>query len=165
MRKKSQRSELTEATLAAGPQLSGTHLERAGDHNQHVTLHAIRVNGPVTRTEFASMTGLTPAAIANIMKRLLKGADDSRGGTPARGARPAGDQARHQRRELLLGWTQYRPRPYQRRGAGFCRQRPCPAIAPVARAATSDAGPAVGAAILPFSDRFLPTRFALLKTT
>ena len=39
-----------------------------------------------------------------------------------------------------------------------------PAIAPVARAATADDAPAVGAAILPFSDRFLPTRFALLKT-
>jgi predicted NBD/HSP70 family sugar kinase len=72
MRKKSQRTELTEVTRAAGPQLSGTNLERAGDHNQRVTLHAIRVNGPVTRTELASMTRLTPAAIANITKRLLK---------------------------------------------------------------------------------------------
>jgi hypothetical protein len=40
-----------------------------------------------------------------------------------------------------------------------------PAIAPVARALTSDDAPAVGAAILPFSYRLLPTRFALLKTT
>ena len=39
-----------------------------------------------------------------------------------------------------------------------------PAIAPVARAATSDDAPAVGAAILPFSHRLLPTRFALMKT-
>jgi hypothetical protein len=39
-----------------------------------------------------------------------------------------------------------------------------PAIAPVARALTSDDAPAVGAAILPFSYRLLPTRFALLKT-
>jgi predicted NBD/HSP70 family sugar kinase len=38
-----------------------------------------------------------------------------------------------------------------------------PAIATVARAATSDDAPAVGAAILPFSNRFLPTRVALLK--
>jgi len=38
-----------------------------------------------------------------------------------------------------------------------------PAIATVARAATADDAPAVGAAILPFSDRFLPTRLALLK--
>jgi predicted NBD/HSP70 family sugar kinase len=40
-----------------------------------------------------------------------------------------------------------------------------PAISMVARAATADDAPAVGAAILPFSDRFLPTRFALLKPT
>jgi predicted NBD/HSP70 family sugar kinase len=38
-----------------------------------------------------------------------------------------------------------------------------PAIAPVARALTSDDAPAVGAAILPFSHRLLPTRYALLK--
>jgi hypothetical protein len=72
MRKKSQRSELSEATRAARPQLSGTNLERAGDHNQRVTLQAIRVNGAVTRTALASMTALTPAAIANITKRLLR---------------------------------------------------------------------------------------------
>lgn len=54
-----------------GPQLSGTNLERAGDHNQRVTLHAIRVNGPITRTDLADITGLTPPAIANITKRLL----------------------------------------------------------------------------------------------
>jgi hypothetical protein len=29
----------------------------------------------------------------------------------------------------------------------------------------SDDAPAVGAAILPFSERFLPTRLALMKTT
>jgi predicted NBD/HSP70 family sugar kinase len=51
--------------------LSGTNLERAGDHNQRVTLHAIRVNGPVTRAELAVITGLTAPAIANITKRLL----------------------------------------------------------------------------------------------
>lgn len=51
--------------------LSGTNLERAGDHNQRVTLHAIRVNGPITRTELAHITGLTGPAIANITKRLL----------------------------------------------------------------------------------------------
>jgi predicted NBD/HSP70 family sugar kinase len=54
------------------PQLSGSNLERAGDHNQRVTLHAIRVNGPVTRAALAQQTGLTPAAIANITSRLLK---------------------------------------------------------------------------------------------
>lgn len=51
--------------------LSGTNLERAGDHNQRVTLHAIRVNGPITRAELAEITGLTAPAIANITKRLL----------------------------------------------------------------------------------------------
>ena len=56
----------------SGPELSGTNVVRAGDHNQRVTLHAIRVNGPVTRAEIASMTGLTPASIANITNRLLE---------------------------------------------------------------------------------------------
>ncbi len=56
----------------SGPELSGTNLVRAGDHNQRVTLHAIRVNGPVTRAEIAGMTGLTPASIANITNRLLE---------------------------------------------------------------------------------------------
>jgi predicted NBD/HSP70 family sugar kinase len=49
------------------------------------------------------------------------------------------------------------------RMAAFAAQ--IPAIAPVARALTADDAPAVGAAILPFSYRLLPTRFALLKTT
>jgi predicted NBD/HSP70 family sugar kinase len=62
------RAEITESS---GPQLSGTNVARAGDHNQRVTLHAVRVNGPVTRTELTSMTGLTPPAIANITNRLL----------------------------------------------------------------------------------------------
>jgi predicted NBD/HSP70 family sugar kinase len=51
--------------------LSGTNLERAGDHNQRVTLHAIRVTSPITRAELAKITGLTAPAIANITKRLL----------------------------------------------------------------------------------------------
>jgi predicted NBD/HSP70 family sugar kinase len=71
MRKKSPARDRREAAASAGPQLSGTNLERAGDHNQRVTLHAVRVNGPVTRAELASKTGLTPAAIANITNRLL----------------------------------------------------------------------------------------------
>jgi predicted NBD/HSP70 family sugar kinase len=49
------------------------------------------------------------------------------------------------------------------RMAAFAGQ--LPAIAPVARALTSDDAPAVGAAILPFSYQLLPTRFALLKPT
>jgi predicted NBD/HSP70 family sugar kinase len=56
----------------AGMTFSGTNLERAGDHNQRVTLHAIRVNGPITRADLADITGLTPPAIANITKRLMQ---------------------------------------------------------------------------------------------
>src|ERR1700722_7283950 len=72
MRKKTPAQSPVQAAETAGPQLSGTNLARAGDHNQRVTLHAVRVNGPVTRTELASKTGLTPAAIANITNRLLR---------------------------------------------------------------------------------------------
>ena len=54
------------------PRLSGTNLERAADHNQRVTLHAIRVCGSLTRVELAGITGLTAAAIANIARRLLQ---------------------------------------------------------------------------------------------
>jgi predicted NBD/HSP70 family sugar kinase len=54
-----------------GTGLSGTNLERAGDHNQRVTLQAIRIHSPVTRAEIADVTGLTAPAIANITKRLL----------------------------------------------------------------------------------------------
>jgi predicted NBD/HSP70 family sugar kinase len=39
-----------------------------------------------------------------------------------------------------------------------------PSIARIRRAAMSEDAPAVGAAVLPFSIRFLPTRFALMKT-
>jgi predicted NBD/HSP70 family sugar kinase len=56
---------------SAGPRLSGTNLERAGDHNQRVTLQAIRVDGPITRPELVTITGLTPPAIGNITRRLL----------------------------------------------------------------------------------------------
>jgi predicted NBD/HSP70 family sugar kinase len=52
-------------------QLSGTNLQRAADHNQRVTLHAIRVQGATTRVELARLTGLTAPAVANITKRLL----------------------------------------------------------------------------------------------
>ena len=72
MRKKSPAHTPVETAESPGPQLSGTNLARAGDHNQRVTLHAVRVNGPVTRTELALKTGLTPAAIANITNRLLR---------------------------------------------------------------------------------------------
>jgi predicted NBD/HSP70 family sugar kinase len=52
--------------------LTGTNVTRGGDHNQRVTLHAVRVGGPITRVELAAQTGLTPPAIANITNRLLK---------------------------------------------------------------------------------------------
>lgn len=64
-------SDRAETAETGGSHLSGTNLARAGDHNQRVTLHAVRVNGPVTRTDLASTTGLTAAAIANITNRLL----------------------------------------------------------------------------------------------
>jgi predicted NBD/HSP70 family sugar kinase len=51
--------------------LSGTNLQRAADHNQRVTLHAIRVGGSLTRIDLANITGLTPQSIANITRRLL----------------------------------------------------------------------------------------------
>jgi predicted NBD/HSP70 family sugar kinase len=72
MRKKHPPTRRVDAIRSAGPQLSGTNLARAGDHNQRVTLHAVRVNGPVTRSELALHTGLTPPAIANITNRLLR---------------------------------------------------------------------------------------------
>lgn len=52
--------------------LLGTNLERAGDHNQRVTLQAIRLSGAATRTDLALMTGLTAASITNITRRLLR---------------------------------------------------------------------------------------------
>jgi predicted NBD/HSP70 family sugar kinase len=87
MHKKSLDEE-TEATRTAGPGLSGTNLVLAGDHNQRVTLHAIRITGLVTRNDIVAMTGLTGPAIANITKRLLRDglileAGRSRGGRGA----------------------------------------------------------------------------------
>lgn len=52
--------------------LSGTNLERVGNHNYRVTLQAIRVHETVTRTELVAFTGLTSPAIFNITKRLLR---------------------------------------------------------------------------------------------
>jgi len=70
MRKSTNRGQ-TEPAKSKGSHLSGTNLERAGDHNQRVTLQAIRADGPMTRADLASITGLTAPAIANITKRLL----------------------------------------------------------------------------------------------
>jgi predicted NBD/HSP70 family sugar kinase len=72
MREKKSKPFVAVGDRSQGPRLSGSNLQRAGDHNQRVTLHAIRVNGPVTRVALAQQTGLTPAAIANITSRLLK---------------------------------------------------------------------------------------------
>lgn len=44
-----------------------------GDHNLRVTLEAIRRDGPLTRFELGSRTGLTGPGITNILRRL---ADD-----------------------------------------------------------------------------------------
>lgn len=63
---------MTATATRTRPRLSGTNLERAADHNQRVTLHGIRVLGPLTRVELAGITGLTGPAIANITKRLLQ---------------------------------------------------------------------------------------------
>jgi predicted NBD/HSP70 family sugar kinase len=68
----SERIDSAEKSREGGVHLWGTNLERAGDHNQRVTLHAIRLNGPITRTDLADITGLTPPAIANITKRLMQ---------------------------------------------------------------------------------------------
>lgn len=54
-----------------GVRLSGTNLERAADHNQRTVLHAIRVHRSITRVALAQISGLTPPAVANIVKRLI----------------------------------------------------------------------------------------------
>lgn len=54
-----------------GISLSGTNLERAGDYNQRIVLQAIRVSGEASRTNLATITGLTAPTIANITRRLL----------------------------------------------------------------------------------------------
>ncbi|GAA0734109.1 ROK family transcriptional regulator [Sphingomonas japonica] len=51
--------------------LAGANIEHAGQHNQRVVLHAIRVNGTVTRADIAGVTGLTHATVTNITNRLL----------------------------------------------------------------------------------------------
>ena len=63
---------MTPASARVRPRLSGTNLERAADHNQRVTLHAISVCGSLTRVDLAGITGLTAPAIANITRRLLQ---------------------------------------------------------------------------------------------
>ena len=65
MADKNRKRNEEELARTSGLHLSGTNLERAGDHNQRVTLHAIRVSGPITRTDLADITGHTPPAIAS----------------------------------------------------------------------------------------------------
>lgn len=62
---------MQEKVSGKGTRLSGTNLERAADHNQRITLHAIRVHGTMTRVEIARLTGLTAPAIANITRKLI----------------------------------------------------------------------------------------------
>jgi predicted NBD/HSP70 family sugar kinase len=54
------------------PRLAGANIEDAGQHNQRVVLHAIRVATAATRAEIAHVTGLTPATVSNITNRLLE---------------------------------------------------------------------------------------------
>ena len=67
------------------PRLAGANIEHAGQHNQRVVLHVIRVAGAATRAEIAETTGLTPATVSNITNRLidtglLQAAGQRRGG-------------------------------------------------------------------------------------
>jgi predicted NBD/HSP70 family sugar kinase len=55
-----------------GASLSGTNLERAGDHNQRVALQSIRIGAAQTKQDIATLTGLTVPAITNIANRLLE---------------------------------------------------------------------------------------------
>jgi predicted NBD/HSP70 family sugar kinase len=48
----------------------GTNPARAGEHNEHIVLQAIRHAGECTRLQLAELTGLSAAAIANITQRL-----------------------------------------------------------------------------------------------
>ena len=115
-------------TLQTPPRLSGTNLERAADHNQRVTLHAIRLGGSLTRIDLARITGLTGPAIANITRRLLQEgmieeAGQRRGGRAPRARREHPHPGHQADRETashpystvtvlarLRGWSTLRPR-------------------------------------------------------
>jgi DNA-binding PadR family transcriptional regulator len=49
---------------------SGRAPSKIGDHNLRVTLEAIRRDGPLTRLELGSRSGLTGPGITNILRRL-----------------------------------------------------------------------------------------------
>jgi predicted NBD/HSP70 family sugar kinase len=61
----------TQRPAAALDSLSGTNLERAGEHNQRVVLQAIRTAGSITRADLTTITGLTAPTVSNITNRLL----------------------------------------------------------------------------------------------
>jgi predicted NBD/HSP70 family sugar kinase len=67
----SSRPGIVDRGARLGISLSGTNLERAGDYNQRIVLQAIRVSGEASRTDLATITGLTAPTIANITRRLL----------------------------------------------------------------------------------------------
>src|SRR5690349_24375540 len=52
-------------------QPAGQNLVHAAYHNLRVTLEALRRNGPMSRLELASLTGLTVPGITNIVRRLV----------------------------------------------------------------------------------------------
>lgn len=54
-----------------GRRLGGSNLQTAGDHNQRVVLHCIRVNPAATKSDIARITGLTHPAVTNICNRLM----------------------------------------------------------------------------------------------
>lgn len=58
--------------LGARYGLAGANSEGAGQHNQRVVLHAVRVAGTATRAEIAEATRLTLAAVSNITHRLIE---------------------------------------------------------------------------------------------
>lgn len=73
-----------------GTALSATNPERAADYNQRIILHAIRLNGPLSRVDLARITGLTPPAVANITRRLFdEGLIRSAGQTRGKRGQPA----------------------------------------------------------------------------
>lgn len=52
--------------------LRGTNSEVARGHNQRIVLETIRLHGPVSRADTARLTGLTRAAISNIVHDLVQ---------------------------------------------------------------------------------------------
>jgi predicted NBD/HSP70 family sugar kinase len=57
--------------MGQGLRGSGRNLVHAADHNDRVTLEALRRAGALTRQDLTVVTGLTAPGISNIMRRLL----------------------------------------------------------------------------------------------